>query len=270
VERGRLRLDAPVGPLLTRRPPPDGPGDPADVTLRRLLSHTSGLPARNCEARDVQPTIEACLDGEGSGGPLARTAAPGAEFTYTNAGFLLAQLILEERTGRRFADLMDDDVLRPLGMRDSTFADGPSAEEAANGLVSTAADLARFVAALGPGPGSAATPGRGVLTPASVRETLTPAPGTTGNRGQTGDAAYGLGMALERIGPSGDLLASHKGNNPGWTALIAALPERGDGLVVLSNGDQARELTTAVLCHWAAWAARALPQRCTGPYVLGG
>jgi hypothetical protein len=76
-------------------------------------------------------------------------------------------------------------------------------------------------------------------------------------------------MALERL--EGDvLLATHKGNNPGFTALIASLPRQGEGLVVLANGSQAGDLRRDLLCRWAAWSARALLQRCTAGDVLGG
>jgi CubicO group peptidase (beta-lactamase class C family) len=94
------------------------------------------------------------------------------------------QLLVEELTGRPFADVMQTEILDALGMTTSSFqwhrtvatacphdADGGRlpefrfAEQAAAGLVTTAPDLARFVAAALPGP-EGEPPGRGVLSPA--------------------------------------------------------------------------------------------------------
>lgn len=283
VETGRLRLDEPVAPRLTRWTiVGDGA---AAVTVGQLLSHTAGFPEHQCLGLQAQPTPEACLEGAAGGDALRLTGEPGASFQYTNAGFLVAQLLAEETSGTAFPELLEREVLRPLGMVNADVRFGATRPEALAtayggfgpdagarvdhgpaGLSGDVRDLARFVAAMS---GSGGSPGRGVLSPASVEALLTPAPRTEGNRGQDESASYGLGIALERLA-GGELLASHKGNNPGWTALIAALPERGEGLVVLTNGDQAGDVTRAVLCRWSAWSARALPQRCESGDVRGG
>ena len=118
------------------------------------------------------------------------------------------QLLVEELTGRPFADYMRAEVLEPLGMTASSFwwsrtaetarphdaaggrlPDFVFAEQAAAGLVTTAPDLARFLAAALAGP-HGEPPGRGVLSPAGVRLALTAAPATEGRWG----LGYGLGI----------------------------------------------------------------------------
>jgi CubicO group peptidase (beta-lactamase class C family) len=150
-------------------------------------------------------------------------------------------------------------VLGPLGMTASGFqwhrtaatawphdADGGQTpdfafpEQAAAGLVTTAADLARFVAAALPGP-EGEPPGRGVLRPAGVRLALTAAPGTEGR--------WGLGYALGLL-PGGDRLAYHEGANRGWRAGLALLPDRRMGIVVLANGDAGSAPINAVVQQW--------------------
>src|SRR5215211_6574402 len=101
------------------------------------------------------------------------------------------------------------------------------AEQAAAGLVTTAPDLARFVAAALSGP-DGEPPGRGVVRPAGLRLALTAAPGTEGRWG----LGYGLGFL-----PSGERLAYHEGANRGWRAGLALLPDRRAGMVVLANSD---------------------------------
>ena len=101
------------------------------------------------------------------------------------------------------------------------------AEQAAAGLVTTAPDLARFLAAALAGP-RGEPPGRGMLSPAGVQVALTAAPATDGRWG----LGYGLGLT-----PGGDLLAYHEGANRGWRAGLALLPDRRAGIALLANGD---------------------------------
>src|SRR4029453_10869170 len=103
--------------------------------------------------------------------PVELLEAPGRRWLYSGGGYSVAQLLVEELTGRPFADVMQAEVLEPLGMTTSSFqwarapetprppdADGGPlpdfafAEQAAAGLVTTAPDLARFVAAALAGP----------------------------------------------------------------------------------------------------------------------
>jgi len=117
------------------------------------------------------------------------------------------------------------------------------AEQAAAGLVTTAADLARFVAAALAGP-RGEPPGRGVLSPAGVRLALTAAPAPR---------PLGLGYGLGYL-PSGDRLADHEGANRGWRAGLALLPDRRAGIVVLANGDDGSTPIDAVVQQWLALA----------------
>jgi CubicO group peptidase (beta-lactamase class C family) len=176
-------------------------------------------------------------------------------------GYSLLQLLIEELTGRPFADYMQTEVLEPLGMTASSFRwsrtahtarphdadsrpipDFAFAEQAAAGLVTTAPDLACFLGAALAGP-RGEPPGRGVLSPAGVRLALTAAPATDGRWG----LGYGLGLT-----PSGDLLAYHEGVNRGWRAGLALLPDQGAGIAVLVNGDAGSGPIDAVVQQWLA------------------
>ena len=205
-------------------------------------------------------SIVASLAGEtGDGFPVELLAAPGRGWLYSGGGYSVAQLLVEELTGRPFADHLRAEVLEPLGMTASGFrwsrtaetarphdADGRPlpdfafAEQAAAGLVTTAPDLARFVAAAVAGP-RGEPPGRGVLSPAGVRLALTAAPATEGRWG----LGYGVGLL-----PSGDRLAYHEGANRGWRAGVALLPDRRAGIAVLANGDAGSSPINAVVQHW--------------------
>jgi CubicO group peptidase (beta-lactamase class C family) len=267
VEQGQISLDEPVVGHLRRWRPPPSPFDADGITVRRLLSHTAGLSVHGYagQAPDRSlPSIAASLAGEAGGSfPVELLEAPGRRWLYSGGGYSVLQLLVEELTGRPFAAFMRTQVLGPLGMTASSFRwrrtaatawphdgrggrapDFAFAEQAAAGLVATAPDLARFVAAALPGP-HGEPPGRGVLSPAGVRLLLSAAPATDGRWG----LGYGLGLL-----PGGDLLAYHEGANRGWRAGLALLPDRRAGIVVLANGDAGSAPIDAVVQQWLALA----------------
>ena len=268
VESGRIGLDEPITGRLRRWRLPASPFDAEGLTVRRLLSHTAGLSVHGYVGQTTDrplPSIEASLAGEtGDSFPVELLEGPGRGWLYSGGGYSLLQLLVEELTGHPFADHMQAEVLERLGLTASSFhwsrtaetarpydADGGPlpdfafAEQAAAGLVTTAADLARFVAAALPGPRGEPA-GRGVLSPAVVRLALTAAPGTEGRWG----LGYGLGYL-----PSGARLAYHEGANRGWRAGLALLPDRRAGMVALANGDAGDGPINAAVQRWLALVA---------------
>jgi CubicO group peptidase (beta-lactamase class C family) len=274
VESGRIGLDEPVVGHLRRWRPPPSPFDADGLTVRRLLSHTAGLSVHGYVGQTSDrplPSIEASLAGEtGDGFPVELLAAPGRGWLYSGGGYSVLQLLVEELTGRPFADYLQAEVLDPLGMTASSLqwsrtfetarphdADGRAipdfvfAEQAAAGLVTTAPDLARFLAAALADP-RGEPPGRGVLSPAGVRLALTAAPATEGRWG----LGYGLGLT-----PGGDRLAYHEGANRGWRAGLALLPNRRAGIALLANGDAGSAPIDAAVQQWLAPATPRLAVR---------
>ena len=195
VEQGRLDLDAPVERYLTRWHFPPSRFDEKGVTIRRLLSHTSGLSAGSStgysgfEPGEPLPTLEESLTGKTKPpGGIRLVSAPGSSFKYSGANYLVLQLLIEEVTGLPFSTYMRQEVLEPLGMTNSSYTWRPELrsataraydawgqplpnyiipERAAGGLYTTAPDLARFVAAHMSGPRGEAA-GRGVLAPETL------------------------------------------------------------------------------------------------------
>ena len=127
VEEGVLALDEPVRPILGASVPRI---DDA-ITLRHLLTHSSGIEDYLDESEDWDPsdyvmtvpvhtltTAEAFLPMlEGIG----QTTAPGERFDYSNAGFILLALILERTVGEPFHAIIDRFVFRPAGMTDTGY-----------------------------------------------------------------------------------------------------------------------------------------------------
>ena len=123
AERGALDLDAPANRYL----PPAGQirsyeGNASEVTVRRLLSHTAGLPLH------YQFFYEG--DGAGEGMPSIDTSIhryavalhrPGARYIYSNMGYGVLNRIVEVVSGQHFGDFVQTEILAPLGMHRSSL-----------------------------------------------------------------------------------------------------------------------------------------------------
>jgi CubicO group peptidase (beta-lactamase class C family) len=114
---GALDLEAPAGRWL-----PGFGGDKAQVTVRHLLAHTSGLPAWRPFSLSVDRhpecpamAMEAAIAAE----PLL--ASPGSRAVYSDLGFIALGMVLERAAGAPLDVLFDDRVAEPLGLRDSFF-----------------------------------------------------------------------------------------------------------------------------------------------------
>ncbi len=138
-ERGALHVSDPI-----RRYLPESPLEWNDVTIKHLLTHTSGIP---------------------SDGSARLSFKPGEEWTYSNIGYQLLGRILERVTKQSYGAFVSESILRPLGMNDSG-ADPELADlGGAGSLFSTTDDLLKWEQALFGGK---------VLSPASFATMTTP------------------------------------------------------------------------------------------------
>lgn len=116
VEQGKLRLEAPIGTLLTDLPETWQP-----IPLRRLLDHTSGIPSHtdsDLAKRSYTKLVTQKQKFE------AMTAMPlkfpaGARYEYSNGNYFLAAMIVDRVVGESHEKFLEDFMFRPLGMRDT-------------------------------------------------------------------------------------------------------------------------------------------------------
>jgi CubicO group peptidase (beta-lactamase class C family) len=269
VLEGRLDLDAPVADYLSRWELPVNGFDPAGVTVRRLLSHTAGfadgLGFGDYRLDEALPTLEEELSmpRASSGDPvrIEVSITPGSEWRYSGGGYLLLELVIEEVTGMRFEQYMQQRFFDPLNMQRSTYASldtmtnnagsltrsGEPAEithyasSAATAFATSASDLSRFV--LAQIPQSNASRVLALDTVALMREP----------HGRSfGADIWGLGTMLYAPTPNGDVVFGHDGGNePAINSAARINPDTGDALIVLETGHPS--LATTVGSQWVLW-----------------
>ena len=275
VEDGVLTLDEPVGSLLATRLDVAGPTDGISaISLRHLLTHRSGFP--QYEDLFFRNEVASCPDAARAGFTRPLQSVPGTSFQYSNMNFCVLGLLIEQVTGAPYAQVVQEQVLTPLGISSmrtaGTFdvepgdvehesAEGRNYMEVLGGAgawLATPADLATILNSL-----DQTTPGTKVLDPdtldlmATITETppgeddvdpadpettttVAPPPPTRG---------YGMGLMILDAPPDGDATAATYGHTGTLESTHAMFVRRPDGLTwaITISGDypaSTREIAT--------------------------
>lgn len=256
-DAGQLRLDDPVSTYLpwfaVRN---DFPGEP-EITVRHLLTHTSGLPR---EAAFPYWTTHDFPTREQVRAALPRQDAvfpPASRYKYSNLGIALLGEIVAEISGLPYPEYLERHVLGPLGMASSSADPGPElrgrmtaaylrrqddghraiaeyydtgAIAPAANMVSTVEDLARFAALqLSERPEAGGTQ---ILRSSTLREMHRPhwvKEDWSGGRG--------LGFSVSRR--DGKTVVSHGGWVAGHRSYLMLLPSEQIAVIVITNADDA-------------------------------
>jgi CubicO group peptidase (beta-lactamase class C family) len=264
VEGGKLTLDDDVNKTLSSWRVPDNDLDrDHPVTLRGLLSMTGGIGVPGFlgyNAGDPLPTLTQILDGTppANSPPVTVIAVPGTAYHYSGGGYEIAEAMMQDVAHNGFPDLMEESVLKPLGMVHSTFvqplpqfleasghfADGKELpgrwhvfpEHAAAGLWSTPSDLAQLLVELGRAwKGNSRFLGRAMVQEMLLRQDGGP---------------YGLGASVAGAGRS--LVLMKRGQNVGYQSYLLLFPAAGQGIVVMTNSDNGSRLAEALIRRAAA------------------
>lgn len=236
-ERGQLKLSDPLSRFL-----PDSPSAWRKIQLVHLLAHTSGLhnytDLPDFGAFESTAVTPAALVAHFRDLPL--DFAPGSKFAYSNSGYAVLGLVIEKVSGRSYAEFLDENFFRPLGLTDTGYAPGQaivtggatglrvvadaitaaapidlSTAYAAGGLHASTGDLRRWLEAL---------LGGRVLKPAALKKMTT----------ATKDGA-GLGLGVSPTPKR--LLLITEGAMGGFTSAQVYSPDDQLTVILLGNLD---------------------------------
>src|SRR4051794_37276209 len=263
VDEGRIDLDAPVRTYLPAFTVAD-PEISATVTVRHLLTHTSGIDGDHFQdtgrGDDVlERYVESCVQ-------LAQVHPLGATMSYCNAGFGVLGRVLEKVTGKVWDEVLRDELVLPLGLtRTMTLPEDalryrvacghvgtpgelrltpqwgiPRSSGPAGLILATAEDVVRFAKAFLDG--GRAADGTQWLQPDSVaamREPQVEVPDrfTLGRHWGVGWIHYDYGAGV----------FGHDGTTLGQNAYLRIVPGRNVAVAILTNGGGAADLAHTLL-----------------------
>ena len=250
VDEGRLGLDDPISKYF-----PDAPATWKDITVRHLLTHTSGI-------KDWEGKTDIDYRKDYTEDELVQVAmklppdfAPGTQWSYSNTGYVLLGILVHKVSGRFYGDFLAERVFAPLGMESTrvisesdivknraagyTLEQGklqnqewvsPSLNTTADGsLYTTTLDLAKWDAALG---------SRRFLKPESYEAMWSPVQ-------LRDDTSFPYGFAwfldVQRHEPA----IQHSGSWQGFKAAIVRYPGRKLTVIVLANLAEAEPMRLA-------------------------
>jgi len=243
VEEGKLGLDEKIHRRLAGLPHAW-----KDVTVRHLLTHTSGIASYTSLADFPRLTIAPVSLAEmiRTTGRFPREFAAGRGWQYSNTGYYLLGGIVEQASGQSYPEFLRTRIFRALGMHSTEVNDprklvahraaGYTLEEdqlrnapyidmswpyAAGAVLSNVIDLARWNSALLAGE---------LLQPSSLEQMGTPVRLATG-----ATIPYGFGWDLAPT--NGRPTMAHGGSIPGFLTFMALYPQDRLAVIVLTNAD---------------------------------
>ncbi|HEX8735494.1 MAG TPA: serine hydrolase domain-containing protein [Pyrinomonadaceae bacterium] len=238
VEEGKISLDDKVSKYLEGTPE-----SWKDITIRNLLSHTSGIirEAPGFNPFKIQPDIDVIKTAY----PLPLNFTPGEKYEYCNVGYFSLAEIIRQVSGKSWSEFLTERIFKPLGMsstRTTTFddivphranaysftgnklknAEVYTAVRPSGAFLSTILDLAKLEAALN---------GTSFLKPESRKLMWTPFKFNDGK-----NSIYGLGWRIDEV--NGRKRIGHGGTLNGFKSHFARFVDDGVTVIVLTNLEQ--------------------------------
>ncbi|WP_194442763.1 serine hydrolase domain-containing protein [Pseudoalteromonas simplex] len=265
AEQQQIRLERAINEQLTGWQLPESEFDNQTVSLAHLLSHTAGLGDglgfADIELNETVPSLLESLNKpiSSTGVREIKVTKPVGDFQYSGGGYLMLELLVEEKTNQRFATWMADNVFKPVNMTDASYdvlteldniapaydKSGQAAghfqyaSAAATGLLASSHDLIALVQAL-------TSPQTGQLSPqmiSTMREPLAIS---------LGAPIWGLGTMLYAPTASGDFVFGHDGaNEPAINSTLRINPDNNDAIIVVSSGGE--HIASKLGYEWTLW-----------------
>ncbi len=231
------------------------------VTLRRILSHSAGLTVHGFagyEPEDSIPSVIQILNGTAPANSpkVYPNIKPGEKYRYSGGGYTIMQKLLEDISGKPFAEIMNERVLSKIDMQNSSYiqplpnekhknaalahrANGKVVkgnwhvypEMAAAGLWTTPSDLLKYAIEVQK---SFEGNSNKVISQALTKEMLT-----------AQASSHGLGPGLSENGD--ELRFSHGGANEGYRCYFLAFTKANQGVAIMTNSDNGGAIQNELL-----------------------
>lgn len=273
VQEGKISLDTPVKNYLKNWEFPFSDSRHDKITARQLLSHTAGMPLGDFtlefDPESFVPSLSANLSNEAH-----LINEPGTGFMYSNVGYNMLELLIEEVAGEKFSEFMKREVLDAIGMKSATYEWNNAVkqqiptgydlksnpvkpyvypEKGSGGLFSNVEDLSLFLIAGMYNNQNGINP---ILQPHVLKQMHHPAVRIPGIYGLVSQY-YGFGYFIEHIHMNKAVF--HGGQGHGWMTHFHSIPETGDGIVILTNSQRSWPLISNILDRWAKWTGYGSP-----------
>ncbi len=241
VEQGKVSLDDDITKYIPRYPTRG-----QQITVRHLMNHTSGIPSYT-DVGAFGAMIRSDLSHESLVAlisPMSLMFEPGANFYYNNTGYYMLGMLIEQVTGKKYGEYLDEKLFRPNGLTGTTYCDtrriiprrahGYDRDQtglvnttfismdlpyAAGSLCSTVGDLVAWTSKLASG---------AVVSQGSYREMTSPVKLTSGR-----PMNYGFGLSADTM--RGHRVVQHGGGINGFISSLVHLPDDSLIVTVLTN-----------------------------------
>jgi CubicO group peptidase (beta-lactamase class C family) len=261
IQSEKVDLDNPINTYLKRWKIPSSEFKSDDVTLRNIMSHTSGLSLGPYIGWNT-PTDLSVLDSlnglNNGAGEVKLIHQPNTTWSYSGGGYSVIQLLIEDVTGQDFNQYMIEKVFKPMGMNNTTFdvtedivsvtaipydESGKEttmvyfSESAAAGMHTTAHDLALFTTLILKNKDDVFN-GNKILTSPLIETMIKPVKITDGR------------WSMSYVVDSENKSLGFAGFNRGWITLTRAVIGSNYGYVILTNssiGDVTDKIDTLIL-----------------------
>jgi len=243
AERKRLSYDDLISKYI---PEFSGASHLARITVRQLLTHTSGIPdygdlGIDDSGLNRSSLIAALLKRD------AEVSKPGMKYRYSNAGYALLAIVIQRVSGQRFSEFMAQEIFLPCGMKSTFVYDdrevkrpgmavgydtfgqvddgGPTAIPGDGGIYSTVDDLFKWDQTLNT---------EKLVTRSTLAEAFTPA------RVEEGKSTYGFGWNVGLDGAN--KYVWHTGSHAGFRAFIERRLNQQLTVIMLTNMGNSKRL----------------------------
>lgn len=239
VEDGKLKLDDRLDTFLEDAPPTWAP-----LTVRRLLSHTSGLVRESPSYVPIlrQPDIAVIR----AAYPLPLQFTPGEKYQYSNVGYFTLAEIIRRKSGQPWPEFMTERVFKPAQLNATATTDQPPRGPRATGYAGKDGNWTPVVDALAVRPSGAfqstvldlakwdtLLDGDKILKAASRKEMWTPIKLNDGK-------PYGYGLGWTVATKDGRQVIRHGGSQSGFRTEFMRFPKERVTIIVLANSDEAK------------------------------